>query len=60
MWGQLPEAGEHHQRGRLVQLHWRCGLSRGVGGAPLSRALALSAELVTICLEKGDWDELVL
>lgn len=31
-----------------------------MGGASLSRALALSAELVTIFLKKGDWDELVL
>lgn len=28
-----------------------------MGGAFLSRALALSAELVSICLEKGTWDD---
>lgn len=34
MWGQLPEEGQHHQWGGLVQLHRRCaGLTvRGVDG----------------------------
>lgn len=46
MWGQLLEAREHHQRGRLVQLHWRYGLHRRVGGASLSRVLAFRQGLV--------------
>lgn len=35
VWGQLPEEGQHHQWGGLVQLHRRCaGLTvRGVDGA---------------------------
>lgn len=33
MWRQLPEEGQHHQWGGLVQLHWRYGRRGAWAGA---------------------------